>query len=79
MTTAAVRIPDEKFEYSPVNRWPTTRMTLSRSSLLRWVWVGTLYSGDRRGMSYAYQDDSFGNLVEIKYICASFADSKDPI
>lgn len=47
--------------------------------MLRWIWVGIMFSGNHQGAAYGYVCDDFGNLVEIKYICASFAGSKDPI
>lgn len=70
---------DENFSIELVNKWPATRMEFVRSRLLRWVWVGVLFAGDLQGAAYGYVCDDFGNLVEIKYICASFAGSKDPI
>lgn len=70
---------EESFTLSMVNGWPATRMEFVRSRLLRWVWVGTMFAGSFQGATYAYVTDDFGNMVEVKYISASVAGSKDPI
>lgn len=79
MALAGTYSADERFTVNTPNRWPVTRIELARSRLLRWIWVGVLFSGDHQGAAYGYVCDDFGNLVEIKYICASFAGSKGPI
>ena len=79
MAPASTYPADERFTVNTPNRWFITHVEFARSRLLRWVWVGVLFAGDRKGAAYGYVCDDFGNLVEIKYICASFAGSKDPI
>ena len=49
-----------------------------RSSLCRWVWVSNTFRQIWE-QTTAHIVDDFGSLVEIKYICASLAGSKDPI
>ena len=72
-------LPDESFTVDTPRRWPATRIEFSRSRLLRYIWLGVLYAGDRQGRAYAYIADDFGELVEVTYVGVSLQPGCAPI